>query len=181
MQDIDFDELDRAVNSVSTADVPVSESVPVAVNSGTHAAEVHAPTTSPSSTPAVRPTTGRFMDVVHPSSAMRGAQTAQGFTQVVLAGRSGDRGVDVMAIDPAGKRTIVQCKQWLTNNVGSTPIQRLDSFARTRNAQRKILVTTSDFTPQGVDEANLTKTEMINNQDLKKLIAQHMPEFISEN
>jgi len=71
MQDIDFDELDRAVNSVSTADVPVSESVPVTVNSGTHAADVHAPTTSPSSTPAVRPTTGRFMDVVHPSSDMR--------------------------------------------------------------------------------------------------------------
>jgi len=103
---------------------------------------------------------------------------AQGFTEIVLAGRSGDRGVDIIATDPDDRRTIVQCKQWGTNNVGSTPVQRLDSFARTRNADRKILVTTSDFTPQGIDEAQITETEMINGQHLRELISQHMPDFM---
>ncbi len=69
MQDIDFDELDRAVNSVSAPSAPtvepsVSDSIPVSVQ-----------TTSPASTPAVRRSSGRFMDVVHPSSDMRSGST----------------------------------------------------------------------------------------------------------
>jgi restriction system protein len=102
---------------------------------------------------------------------------AQGFTNVVVAGRSGDRGVDLIAKDPAGKMTIIQCKQWIRNNVGTTPVQRLDSFARTRKADRKILITTSDFTLQGTDEAKITGTEIINGDQLGRLIALFMPEF----
>lgn len=70
MKDLDFDELDRAVNSVSTnksvptGDInakPLSQSVAIA------------PTTTPKPfiSVAPRPSTGRFMDVVHPSSDMR--------------------------------------------------------------------------------------------------------------
>ncbi|MFZ2126196.1 MAG: hypothetical protein WAV04_01670 [Candidatus Microsaccharimonas sp.] len=67
MQDIDFEELDRAVNSVSAPSAPKTEaassdSVPVTVQS--------APAPTPS-TPAARRSSGRFMDVVHPSSDMR--------------------------------------------------------------------------------------------------------------
>lgn len=61
MQDIDFDELDRAVNSVISPSTPVAsrgDSIPVAPR-----------TTTPS--PAARRSSGRFMDVVHPSSDMR--------------------------------------------------------------------------------------------------------------
>jgi restriction endonuclease Mrr len=105
---------------------------------------------------------------------------AQGFTQVVLAGRAGDRGVDLVGKDPSGKMTIIQCKQWGSTKVGTTPIQRLDSFARTRKAERKILVTTSDFTRQGLDEAQITGTEMVNGKALSKLIATHLPSFFSE-
>jgi len=104
---------------------------------------------------------------------------AQGFTNVVIAGRAGDRGVDLIAKDPAGKMTIIQCKQWFGNNVGTTPVQRLDSFARTRKAERKILITTSDFTVQGADEAKITGTETINGDQLGKLIAEFMPEFLA--
>lgn len=103
---------------------------------------------------------------------------AQGFSNVVIVGRAGDRGVDLIGKDPSGKMTIIQCKQWLGNNVGTTPVQRLDSFARTRKAERKILVTTSDFTPQGRDEARITETETINGDRLRELIAKHMPEFL---
>jgi hypothetical protein len=38
-------------------------------------------TLAPVTPPQTKRSNGRFMDVVHPSSAMRGAQTAQGFTQ----------------------------------------------------------------------------------------------------
>lgn len=69
MQDIDFDEIDRAVNSTlnskpDTADVssedtstPISVSRPESVKTSTP--------------PAARRSSGRFMDVVHPSSDMR--------------------------------------------------------------------------------------------------------------
>jgi len=100
---------------------------------------------------------------------------AQGYTQLALLGRSGDRGVDVMGLDPKGKSTVVQCKRYIKNNVSSEPIQRLHSFAVTRGAIRKILVTTSDFTPQAKEEARNTDTELINGKKLEQLIAKFMP------
>jgi hypothetical protein len=70
MKDLDFDELDRAVNSViggakKTPVVPSSE-VSVTV---TPAASTEQ--TQPSQPLAAKRSTGRFMDVVHPSSDMR--------------------------------------------------------------------------------------------------------------
>jgi len=80
MQDIDFDEIDRAVNSVTNASndssapvtdtpaTPVIQSVstPVAVSTPNQTISAHA---APSL--AARRSSGRFMDVVHPSSDMR--------------------------------------------------------------------------------------------------------------
>jgi len=71
MQDIDFDELDRAVNSVSNPtppSIPESPSVSVPVSQ---------PKPALSSIPAARRSSGRFMDVVHPSSDMRGASVPE--------------------------------------------------------------------------------------------------------
>ena len=72
MKDIDFDELDRAVNSLINPDgtptvadnSSLSTTVPVVSN------EAVATPTSPL---AERRSSGRFMDVVHPSSDMRGS------------------------------------------------------------------------------------------------------------
>jgi hypothetical protein len=66
MQDIDFEELDRAVSSV-LGDAPASEAVQPASES------IATPTqpTAPQPSPAARRTPGRFMDVVHPSSDMK--------------------------------------------------------------------------------------------------------------
>lgn len=102
---------------------------------------------------------------------------AQGFTSIALLGRTGDRGVDIRANDPNNLITVIQCKRW-RNNVGSTPIQRLHSFAVTRNAQRKILVTTSDFTPQAIEEALNTDTDLINGDRLLNLITQYLPNLV---
>jgi len=77
MQDIDFDELDRAVSSAINPSAPSatpstpSESVPVR---GQFAHVVHGPEPTPGPAApslAVRRRSGRFMDVVHPSSDMR--------------------------------------------------------------------------------------------------------------
>lgn len=74
MKDIDFDELDRAVNSLisgkpsdDTPAVPAADttsSIPVTTTSDT-------PTSAPTAPLAARRSSGRFMDVVHPSSDMR--------------------------------------------------------------------------------------------------------------
>lgn len=103
--------------------------------------------------------------------------TRQGYTSVVLIGRSGDRGVDVKATDPEGNLVVVQCKRYLRSNVSATPVQRLHSFALTRGATRKIIITTSDYTPDAKDEARNTGTELINGHQLEALVAEFMPEF----
>lgn len=105
---------------------------------------------------------------------------AQGFTQIGLLGRSGDRGIDVIGRDPLNKLTVVQCKRYITNNVSAEPIQRLHSFAVTRSAERMIVITTSDFTPQARDEARHTGVELINGSTLLTLIATHMPDWGGE-
>jgi hypothetical protein len=78
MQDIDFDEIDRAVGSVtgkstefSTASTSPDPSIPAeTIETETPIDTAEAPVaTLPS--PAARRSTGRFMDVVHPSSDMR--------------------------------------------------------------------------------------------------------------
>lgn len=102
---------------------------------------------------------------------------AQGYTQIGVVGRTGDRGVDIWCKDPDGSLTVIQCKRYLVSNVGAAPIQRLDSYARTRGASRRMLVTTSDFTRDAKDEARITDTQLINGRALEALIATHMPEW----
>jgi hypothetical protein len=105
---------------------------------------------------------------------------AQGFNEIAIIGRAGDRGVDIQANDPNGERTVIQCKRYINNNVSSTPVQRLHSFAVTRGAQRKILVTTSDFTPQAREEAKATRTELVNGKMLENIVAEYLPDFFKQ-
>ncbi|MCQ9359269.1 restriction endonuclease [Corynebacterium sp. 70RC1] len=92
----------------------------------------------------------------------------------------GDRGVDVVALDPSEVRTVVQCKRYL-NKVSADPIQRLHSFAITRNAGRKIVITTADFTKDAIDEAKRTGTDLIDGQDLQELVGKFLPDFLSSS
>jgi len=82
MTDIDFDELDRAVNSTyGSKDEGMSETQSVAVrqSSGRPDAQTVMDKESVpprSSSPAMRRSSGRFMDVVHPSSDMRNSSSS---------------------------------------------------------------------------------------------------------
>jgi len=97
----------------------------------------------------------------------------EGYKNVVVSGRSGDRGVDVRCNDKNGDLIIVQCKRYTKSNIGSTPIQRLHSFAITRGAKRMICITTTDFTHDGYDEASKTNVETINRSELEALVHKH--------
>lgn len=76
------------------------------------------------------------------------------YTNVRVTGMSGDRGVDVMATNPSGELEFIQCKRYRTAQIGSTPVQRVDSMVRSRSAVRGWVITTSDFTRDGRDEAS---------------------------
>lgn len=100
----------------------------------------------------------------------------QGFTDVAVQGGSGDRGVDIAAIDSNGVGVVAQCKRYI-GNVSATPIQRLHSFSLTRGAGRRIVITTSGYTRDALDEASRTDTELIDGPRLEALVAELMPEF----
>ena len=68
MQDIDFDEIDRAVNSVANTDAEATAVVSEPIAEPLSQPAMPAPAIP---SPAVRRSSGRFMDVVHPSSDMR--------------------------------------------------------------------------------------------------------------
>lgn len=101
--DLDFDELDRAVNSLiaSAPQTPASDEdkekvltlsetdeVPASLPVSTSASAVTTPEITPVTTRSAAPaqplaarrSSGRFMDVVHPSSDMRSAPSNSGFT-----------------------------------------------------------------------------------------------------
>ncbi|MGC4757967.1 restriction endonuclease [Micromonospora trifolii] len=73
---------------------------------------------------------------------------ASGFRNVTVCGGSGDRGADVLAIAPDGRRVVVQCKrQSVSNRVGSAAIQRFAGTCRDiHGGEICMLVTNSFFT-----------------------------------
>lgn len=100
----------------------------------------------------------------------------RGFVHAEVIGRSGDRGVDVLATNIQGEYELIQCKRYRQgNNIGSTPIQRVHSYMRTRNASRAWVITTSDFTPEGRDEARITNVTVMNGQDLMQSLELYYP------
>lgn len=101
----------------------------------------------------------------------------RGYISTERIGGSGDRGVDVLATNKDGELELVQCKRYRKgSNVGSTAIQRVDSYMRTRHAVKGWVITTSDFTQDGKDEANLTGIITINGDDLIKSLNLYYPD-----
>lgn len=100
----------------------------------------------------------------------------RGFIRAEVIGRAGDRGVDVLATNINGELELIQCKRYHQgNNIGSTPIQRVDSYMRSRHASKAWVVTTSDFTPEGVDEARITNVTLLNGENLIQSLELYYP------
>ncbi|MEU5088853.1 restriction endonuclease [Streptomyces sp. NPDC021356] len=78
-----------------------------------------------------------------------------GCSSVEVVGGAGDLGADVVAVDPQGRRVIVQCKRYGDGNrVGSQELQRFGGTCFTvHEADVAAVVTTSEFTAPAVEYA----------------------------
>jgi restriction system protein len=100
----------------------------------------------------------------------------RGYVSSEVIGRTGDRGVDILATNAEGQLELIQCKRYREgNNIGSTPIQRVDSYMRSRGATKAWVVTTSDFTPEGQDEAQITGVVIMNGETLIQSLDLYYP------
>jgi len=100
----------------------------------------------------------------------------RGYVNAKTIGGSGDRGVDVLATNINGKLEFIQCKRYRKgSNIGSTPIQRVDSMRISRHAEKAWVFTTSDFTREGKDEARITGVNLVNGSELIKSLDLYYP------
>ncbi|MGG4553040.1 restriction endonuclease [Paenibacillus humicus] len=100
----------------------------------------------------------------------------RGFLNVRVIGQANDRGVDVLANGSDGTLHLIQCKRYRPgNNVGSNPIQRVDSYKRTRGADQAWVITTSDFTREGSDEARITGVRILNGSQFMESLEIYFP------
>jgi len=100
----------------------------------------------------------------------------RGYLKANVIGCSCDRGVDVLSTNAEGELELIQCKRYRKgNNIGSTPIQRVDSYMRSRGAKKAWVITTSDFTSEGYDEARITGVKTINGDDLIRSLEIYYP------
>nr|WTA64696.1 restriction endonuclease [Micromonospora sp. NBC_00855] len=75
---------------------------------------------------------------------------ASGFRNVTVCGGPGDRGADVVAVAPDGRRVVVQCKrQSPSNRVGSAAIQRFAGTCRVIHGGDICMLVTNSFFTEG--------------------------------
>lgn len=100
----------------------------------------------------------------------------RGYIKAETIGGSGDRGVDILVTNQRGDREFVQCKRYRKgSNIGTTPIQRVDSMRISRGAVKAWVFTTSDFTPEGIDEATIIKVDLVNGEALIRSLDLYYP------
>lgn len=100
----------------------------------------------------------------------------RGYVKADTIGGSGDRGVDILATNISGDFEFIQCKRYRKgSNIGSTPIQRVDSMRISRGAVKAWVFTTSDFTPEGIDEARITGVNLVNGVELIQSLNLYYP------
>ena len=90
---------------------------------------------------------------------------------LVQTGGPGDLVADLAGTDPDGRPTVVQCKRYAPGHpVGSRDVQLLIAMGvRHHNAERLVLVTTSDFTDPARDLADEHGVTLISGEDLEDL------------
>ncbi|MEV4756409.1 restriction endonuclease [Micromonospora sp. NPDC049559] len=104
--------------------------------------------------------------------------TASGFTAVRVCGRSADRGADILAVAPDGRRTVVQCKRHAERNpVGSAAIQRFAGTCRAvHRGELCLIVTNGRFTAgDGVALARELEIVLVDRAALRLWAHSHRP------
>ncbi len=88
-----------------------------------------------------------------------------------VTGGPGDLVADLTGTDPGGRPAVVQCKRYAPGHpVGSRDVQLLIAMGvRHHDAERLVLVTTSDFTDPARDLADEHGVELISGEDLEDL------------
>ena len=102
-----------------------------------------------------------------------------GFTDIKVTKRSGDNGIDLLAyknsiddldIDP--EKYIIQAKRYKN----TVPVKEIREFKGTASYEKRIFITTSDFTKSGKKEAandKLRKIILINGESILKYYMEH--------
>ena len=97
---------------------------------------------------------------------------------------TGDGGIDIIAINEqpiVGGKYVIQCKRYTTgNNIGEPAIRELFGIMHAENANKGILITTSDFSKQAITFAQDKAIELINGSSLLNLLIRYFPEIAED-
>jgi restriction system protein len=96
----------------------------------------------------------------------------RGFKVSEGGGASPDGGVD-LELTKAGKRYLVQCKQWRSRQVGVTVIRELCGVMATEQVQGGFVVTSGQFTREASEFAQRSRIELIDGAQLQQLIGRY--------
>ena len=91
--------------------------------------------------------------------------------QAKRTGSIGDHGVDVTIKTKGGEKHVVQCKRW-RSNVGEPIIRDFYGAMQHEKADKGIIITTADFTPQAQEWAKGKPLSLINGSQLLKVLKQ---------
>ncbi|GIJ25143.1 hypothetical protein Vqi01_03050 [Micromonospora qiuiae] len=95
---------------------------------------------------------------------------ASGFRDVRVCGGAGDRGADITALAPDGRRVVVQCKRHsLNHRVGSAAIQRFAGTCREIHRGEICMIVTNGFftTGDGVELARQLSITLVDRRVLE--------------
>jgi HJR/Mrr/RecB family endonuclease len=88
--------------------------------------------------------------------------------KVIHTSLSSDQGADLV-IEKFGEKIVIQAKNW-TGNVGNSAIQEVVASIKHYNAQRSMVITSSDFTSSAIDLARSNNVELWDGIKLSKVL-----------
>ncbi len=94
-----------------------------------------------------------------------------GATVTYRGGSSPDGGVDLVVDDTSGRR-IVQAKHWKARSVGVVPLRALWGVLNDERADGAVCVASGTFTPDAIEFARGKRFELINGEQLARLVAE---------
>ena len=87
---------------------------------------------------------------------------------------SRDQGADLI-LNKFGEKIVVQAKRYdFSRKVGNKAIQEIVAAIKYYNADKGIVITTSEFTTSAIDLARANKIELIDRYKLKKLVSEYL-------